>query len=462
MSLREEVGEETRRLTSLAIPVVVTQVSSMLLGVVDILMVGRVGVEALGAASLGRVWVFGTLLLGMGLVLGIDPLVSQGHGRRDARALGLALQRGLVLALLASLPTAGLWLLAGPGLRFFGQDPALARAAAEYVMVQLPSIPFFLGYMVLKQYLQGRAIVRPAMYVALLANLFNVVFNWALIYGHLGSPALGLLGAGIATSLARIYMMLGLLFIIYRTKLHQGGWVPWSRASFRWAGLAEIIHYGYPVAIQIALEMWAFQAATLLSGRLGAVSLAAHTVVINVASLTFMFPLGISLAGVTRVGNLIGEGFPRRAQHAAWLALAMSAAVMAVFAALFIVLRDVIPRIYTQDAPVVLLAAAIFPVAAAFQVFDGVQVAGTGVLRGMGKTRPAAAMNLVGYWALGLPLGWWLAFRRGLGLAGLWWGLVLGLGAVAVMLTVWIWKRGPARVDARVYQNPPPAPPADP
>jgi len=447
------VKEEARRLTSLAVPVVVTQVSSMLLGVVDVLMVGRVGVEALAAASLGRVWSFGTLLLGMGLVLGIDPLVTQAHGRRDAREVGLALQRGLVIALLASVPVGVLWLLVEPGLRLLGQSAELSGAARGYVLVQLPSIPFFLGYIALKQYLQGRAIVRPAMYVALLANVFNVLFNWAFIYGHLGSPPLGLVGAGIATTLSRIYMFLGLAFLVIRSRLHEGGWAGWSREAWNPRRLGEVVYYGFPVAVQLALELWAFQIATLMAGRLGTVPLAAHTVVINVASFTFMVPLGISLAAVTRVGNLIGEGHPRRAQHAAVVALTLSAAVMAVFAGLFVIFRHQIPLAYTKDAAVIALAATVFPVGAAFQVFDGVQVAGMGVLRGMGKTRPAAAMNLVGYWVLGLPLAWWLAIRGDSGLAGIWWGLALGLAAVALMLVVWIWKRGPAYVDARVFRG---------
>jgi MATE family multidrug resistance protein len=424
---------EARTLVKLATPVVITQIGTMLMGVVDIIMVGHVGVDALGGASLGRVWVFGTLLIGMGIVMGIDPIVTQAHGARNPARMGIALQQGMVLALLVSLPIAGLWLLTRSVLGLFGQDAELSRMAEGYVLVQIPAIPFFLFYSVLRSYLQGRAIMRPAMWVAILANVFNVAANWVLIYGHFGFPAMGLVGAGIATAMTRAIMFFGLLAFTLWFRFYEGAWVGWSSKAWNLSGLREVLHYGIPVGLHIGLEIWAFQTATLLSGRLGNEQLAAHIVALNLASLTFMVPLGISIASVTRVGNLIGEGNPKRAQTSAWAALGMGAAVMAVAAVIFIVFRGVLPRIYTED---------------------------------MGRTRPAAVFNFVGFWVLALPLAWWLAFYRGMGIAGIWWGMVLGLGAVALMLVVWIWRRGPDKVDARVVAGVPsresPNPPASP
>jgi len=436
---------EVRRLAVLAAPIVVTQVGTMLMNVVDMLMVGSVGRDALAAAALGSVWTMGTLVFGMGLTLGIDPILTQAHGAGDGKAVGLAVQRGLVVAALASVPTALLWLLAEPALIFAGQSPALARMAQDYVVVQMPSTVGFLGFMVLRSYLQGRSIVAPALWITVLANVFNALLNWVLIFGKLGAPTMGLTGAGVATGLTRMLMCVALAWWIWAARLHHGAWAPWSRAALAPAGLLEIVRYGAPVGVQLGLEMWAFQCATLLAGRLGEVELAAHTIVINLASLTFMMPLGISMAAVTRVGNLIGAGDRRGAQRAAWVALGLGAGVMALSAVMFVASGELLPYQYNHDVAVVAAATGLMPIAGAFQVFDGTQVVGGGILRGMGRTRPAAVFNLLGFYLLGLPVAWYLAFETGMGIAGIWWGLTLGLMVVAALLVAWVAVRGPAR-----------------
>lgn len=438
---------EVRSLAVLAAPLVVTQVGSMLLGVVDMLMVSDLGRDALAAASLGNLWIMGTIVIGMGVVLGIDPVITQAHGAGDGRAVGLALQRGLVIAALASIPTCGLWLATEPVLLLVGQSPALARMAHDYVLVQTPSAFAYLAFTALRSYLQGRGITAPAMWIILAVNLLNALFNWVLIHGHLGFPALGLVGAGIATGVTRSLMFVLLVWVTWGWRLHAGAWLPWSRAAVHPAGLLEILRLGVPVGVQLGLEVWAFQVATLFAGWLGDAQLAAHTIVLNLASLSFMVPLGISMATVTRVGNLLGAREPQAAQHAAWVALAMGAAVMGLSAAAFVGLRDVLPTLYAdEDRLVLALAAAILPIAGAFQLFDGTQVVGGGILRGMGRTRPAAVFNLLAYYVLGLPLGYYLAFETGMGLPGIWWGLTFGLAAVAALLVAWIAWRGPVRM----------------
>lgn len=437
------IRPELRRLLELAAPLVVTQLASMLLGVVDTMMVGRVSVQALGAAALGHVWTFGTLIFAMGVILGMDPLVTQAHGSGDAVRQGRALQRGLVLSLLVSLPIGALWGVTDRAMLLLGQAPELAALAHDYALAQIPGLPFFLAYTALRQYLAGRAIIRPAMIVSLVANLVNVLANWALIFGHLGMPELGIVGAGLATTITRAFMAVFLLAWMLRADLARGGWVPWARESFSIRGIGEVLSHGWPIGVQFSLEVWAFQTATLVAGRIGEAELAAHTVVLNVASVAFMIPMGISLGAVTRVGNLIGAGQPQRAQLAAWVALATGAIVTTGFALLFVLFRWQIPLAYNPDPTVQALAAGVFPIAAAFQVFDGTQVVGAGILRGMGRTRPAALFNLIGFWLFALPLGAWMTFGLGLGLNGLWLGLALGLAAVALMLTGWIRYRGP-------------------
>jgi MATE family multidrug resistance protein len=435
---------EIRKLASLSLPVAATQLSTMLLGFVDTVMVGRVSVEALAAASLANVWIFGTLMFAAGVVFGIDPLVAQAHGARDATRSGLALQRGLVLALVWSVPVALLWTGTGTFLRLAGQDPALAASAHRYTVVQIPSIPCFLAYTALRSWLQGRELMRPALWVILIANLVNALANWVLIFGHLGLPALGLLGAGLATSLTRAASLVGLLLWVHAFRLHRGAWVPWSGAALEVGGLRDVMRIGIPVAFHMGLEIWAFSGAALLAGLLGATALAAHTVALNLAALAFMMPLGISQGAVTRVGNLLGALRPHEAQRTAWLAFAMGGGVMCTSAVTFVVLRAALPRIYTTDPDVIRLCASILPIAAAFQVFDGLQVVGCGILRGMGRTRPAAVVNLISYWLIGIPLASWLGLIAGFGLPGVWCGLAIGLAVAAALLLAWVRVRGPA------------------
>jgi MATE family multidrug resistance protein len=438
---------EAGRLLRLAVPVAAAQLATMLMGVVDTLMLGRFHVEALAAASIANVWIFGTLNFAVGILMGLDPLVSQAHGAGDGRRAARALQRGLVMAGLLTPPLAGLWWVCEPVLLATGQLPGLAAQAHTYTLVQIPSIPFFLAYMALRQYLQGRELVRPALWVILVANLANAALNAVLIFGLLGAPRLGILGAGIATASTRVLTCVGLVLWVRAFRLHEGAWTPWSRAALAPAGLLGLLALGVPVAIQMCLEIWAFLATTLIAGHLGAAALAAQTVVMNVVALTFMVPLGISQGAAVRVGNLLGAGRRQAAQRAAWVATALGGGVMAVAGGGLVALRHGIPRLWTEDLAVVGLAAAVLPVVAAFQVFDGVQAVACGVLRGMGRPRPAAVANLVGYWGLALPVGGWLALRSGLGLVGIWTGMLLGLTVVAASLVAWIARHGPARIE---------------
>ncbi|WAS96948.1 MATE family efflux transporter [Nannocystis punicea] len=441
-----EVLAELRRLAVLAVPLALTQLGNMMLGIVDMLMLGRVGREALDAAALGNLWGFAVLTIGMGVVLGCDPFIAQAHGAGDGRALGLTLQRGVVLALLASVPVMLLWTFAGPALVLLGQAPHLSAQAHDYLLAQLPGAPAVLLYAAMRSYLQGRGITGPALLVMLAANVVNVGLNYVLIFGALGLPALGAVGAGISTGVVRVVMAAALAWIIVRRGLHHGAWVPWSRAALDRAALAAIAGVGLGIGLQLGLEIWAFQAAMLFAGWLGDAPLAAYTIVLNLASCTFTIPVGIAMAAVTRVGNLLGSERPREAERSAWVAMSLGAGVMGAGAVLMYSLRYRLPALFEADPEVYALAVASLPIAAAFQIFDGVQVVGFGVLRAMGRTNKAALVNFAGYYAVALPLGWWLAFERGHGIGGLWWGLTVGLALVATALLAWIAVRGPATV----------------
>jgi MATE family multidrug resistance protein len=437
--------DELRRLMTLALPVMGAQVGGMLMGTVDTLMLGRVSVDALAGAAIANAWIFSLLLFGQGLVHGIDPLVTQAHGAGRGDQVARTAQQGAVMALVVSVPLCWLGAFTEDALLLLGQAPALAAAAHQYTVVQLPSIPAFMLFVTLRQYLQGREIVRPTLWVTLVANVFNAIANYGLIFGPGPLPALGLVGAGIATAATRFFMLALLIEWVRRFRLHAGAWVPLRASTFRPAAIARLARLGLPVALQMSLEIWAFSTATLIAGRLSSVDLAAHTIVLNMAALAFMAPLGISQGTVTRIGNLLGAGLPADAQRAAWVAFAVGAGVMTLSATAFVLLRNQLPMLYTPDAAVIVAAASILPIAGAFQIFDGIQVVGAGILRGMGRTRPAAVFNLIAYWVIGLPLGGWLALSQGWGLPGLWWGLCLGLATVAACLLVWVRLRGPER-----------------
>ena len=412
----------------------------MTMGVVDTMMVARIGVADLAAVAIATSWAWSSSSLFQGLVQGIDPLVSQAHGAGDGEGAALALQRGLIVAVVGSIPLMALWMFTGPALIFLGQDEHVAGLSQSYMLARLPSAIGFNVFVALRQYFAGRTIMRPAMWVMLVGNVFNIFLNWILIFGHLGFPALGLEGAGFATGITNLFLPLALWLWSRKLGLFEGAWRRWDRISFEVSGLRQTLRLGIPVGFQLALEANAFTVGMIMIGWIGVVELAAHQVVINMASFTFMLPLGISIGSSVRVGNLIGARQPERLRIACQTAFAMGAGVMAIAAFCFVVFRNVLPLFYLEDAAVVALAASLLPIAGAFQIADGIQVVGGGIMRGMGRPKAGAIVNLLGFYVVGLPLGWFLAFPMDLGVTGIWWGLAAGLGGVATMLYVWVLK----------------------
>ena len=435
-------------LVRLTLPVTATQLGMMTMGIVDMVMVGKYNDEydpqAFGAVALGDMWIFGTMIVALGLLMGLDPIVSQSHGAGKHQKTGLALQQGIVLATLVSIPLMILWYLSEWGLHALGQEPQLVPKAAEYARMQLFSAAPFLIFSAHRQYLQGRGMMTVVLWVILIANLANVLFNWVFIFGNLGAPQLGHQGAGIATGISRCVQLLILLAWIRVFKLHGEAKVPWSRESFR--NLRRILRYGLPVAAQIGLEVWAFQAAGLMAGSLGRLQndteggiLGAHIVALKLASVSFMLPFSLSIATATRVGHLLGAKRREEAAHASSCALLLGSAVMLFTAAVFVIWRHQLPRLFREEEIVVSLAATLLPVAAAFQLFDGLQAVAAGILRGMGTTLPTAIVNLVGFYGISLPISWWLTFHTEVGLRGVWWGLCSGLAVVAASLLIWLY-----------------------
>jgi len=296
---------ELRTLLRLALPLMGSQVGMMVLGMVETLIVGRAGTTALAAASLGNVWSQGTILMAMGVVMGADPILTQAFGAKDHRTAALTFQRGILLSLLLGLPLSILWLFTAPVLGLFGQEPGLAKLAGTFVAVQAPTAFGFLLFTITRQYLSGQGLVAPAVWVVLAVNLVNVGITYGLVFGGLGIPALGVLGAGLSGGIVRVLLPAGLLFVTFAFGLHRNAWVPWGREALSFRRVGRIAWLGLPIGVQFGLEVWAFQIATLLAGKLGEVPLSAHGIVLNLASFSFMFPLGISTAASVRGRPLV-------------------------------------------------------------------------------------------------------------------------------------------------------------
>jgi MATE family multidrug resistance protein len=443
---------ELRALLSLAIPVILSELGWVAMGIVDTIMVGRLGPEAIGAVGISSASYYAPALFGIGILLGLDTLVSQAWGRRDFHVCHQWLAQGVYLGIvytpLAMLGIAAVPLLFGR----FGINPAVAGPAAVYLRIlNFGTLPL-LVYAAFRRYLQGVGRVRPITFTLISANLINWGGNWALIYGHLGLPAMGLKGSAVSTCLARVYMAAVLVFFAWQHERRRGHPLFSHWPGPHWQQLRALITLGAPAAGQIVLEVGAFGVATLMAGRLDAEALAAHQIVLNCASTTFMVPLGMSAAAAVSVGHAIGAGDLARARRAGWLALGSGAAFMALAACAFLLLPRPLLYIYTQDETVVTLGTRLLMLAAAFQIFDGIQTVATGALRGAGETRQPMFVNLGGYWFFGLPLGYALCFQAQRGVFGIWIGLTISLIVIALYL-LWQWGRKSHRMMLRATES---------
>ncbi len=421
-----------------AIPVVLAELGWMSMGVVDTIMVGPLGPSAIAAVGIGNSLHMAFAIFGMGLLLGLDTLVSQAFGARQASACHRWLFHGVLLALLLTPPLMLVCLaiyLAIPSLAF---HPEVRPLLESYFAVILWSTPVLLLYAAFRRYLQGIHVVTPVMVALVTANVVNAVANWMLIYGHAGFPALGVVGAAWGTLVARLYMATMLLLAILVSDRWSGHEHATDERRFDRAWLWRLVELGFPAASTVALEVGVFAAATALAGQLAPVSAASHQIALNIAALTFMVPLGLASAGAVRVGHAVGASDPPRAAAAGWTAILLGVGFMALAAGVLLIVPRMLIGVFTRDEDVLVLGSSLLFVAAVFQLFDGLQGVATGVLRGLGDTRTPMITNLAGHWCFGLPVGYTLCFVFGFGVIGLWIGLSTGLIIVgAVLLVVW-------------------------
>ena len=430
--IRSQGVGELRPMVALALPVVLVQVGLMSMGVIDTLMVGRVSAHALAAVALGNLYWFNAIVLSQGTLMALDPLVAQAVGADDHAAVARALQRGLVIVLLLAVVTALLMLPARGVLLLTRQQAEIIDDTTAYVHISIPGVVPYLAFVLFRQTLQALHRVRPIVWTIVVANVLNAGLNWVFVYGNLGSAALGAPGSAIAT-LASRWLMAIMLIVLAWPAIHPH-LLPLRPDSWRLAPIARMLRLGVPIGLQQFFEASAFGAIGLLMGVMGTAQVAAHQIALTLAALTFMVPLGVSAAAAVRVGYAVGAGDKPRARRAARAALACGMGFMMFTALVFLTVPAGLARLFTADAGVVAIASALIPVAGVFQVFDGAQAVGAGVLRGLGDTTAPLIAMLAGYWLIGLPVSVWFGFHTALGATGLWWGFVASLGVVAIFL----------------------------
>ena len=427
---------ELRAMLVLAAPLVLAELGWIAMGIEDTMFVGRTGAEAIGAISVGTTIFYTIAILGGGLLLGLDTLISQAAGAGDVEDRHRSLVNGLwlTLALLPIVMLAVRGMLTVLGL--FGVNPAVIERVVPYMHTLNWSTPPLLLFFCLRRYLQSIGRPRPVMLAIVAANLLNIAGNWILVFGNFGAPRLGAVGSAWSTVMARVLMLAIVSIALLRAEPGFLGfqWRPNLRR------VRELLKLGVPAAAQIGAEMIVWTSATVLAGRLAADSLAGHQIAMTTVSTTFMIPLGISSAAAVRVGNGIGRGDPSAAVRSGWMALGLGAAVMSMCGLVLLLVPQAIARLFTPDLAIIAAAVPLLRIAAFFQLFDGLQVVTTGALRGAGNTSTPMICHLIGYGIIGLPLGAILCFRERMGAIGLWIGLSTGLILIGIALAAF-WRR---------------------
>jgi MATE family multidrug resistance protein len=409
------------------------------MGLVDTAVVGRAGPVPLAGTGLGNILFFAVSVLGMGLMMGLDPLVSQAFGAGNAPRARHLLWQGAWLSLVVGVALAIPLLFAPLLLRPGGISPEVATQAAGYLWARLPGLPGLLFFFAARAYLQSAGSARAVLASAVLANVVNFLLDLVLVFGGASYPewagplrrlpALGAAGSGIATTVAT-YLQAAYLARA-ASAVRTGG--PFSRRPVR-GELAAALRVGLPVGLHMGAEVGVFAVVGFFAGRLGTAQVAAHQIAIALASFSFNGAVGIGNAGSVRVGWAVGAGDRSGVRRAGLTAFGLGAAFMSLWGLAFLLFPAAFARLMSDDAGLVAVAVPLLRVAGVFQLSDGVQAVGAGVLRGAGDTRFTFAANMLGHWGLGLPAALLLGLTLGLGVTGLWWGLCAGLTFVAVAL----------------------------
>jgi MATE family multidrug resistance protein len=433
---------ELRPTIRLALPLVLAELGWMSMGIVDTVMVGHLpdSATAMGAVSLSSNIFIVLALFGSGLLLGLDTIVSQAFGAGQREDCHRALINGIYLSI-ALTPVLALpaWFFR-QALTSMNIGAPIIEQAVPYMQALVIGLFPLLLYFAVRRTLQAMNMVRPVAFALISANLINAFFNWALIYGKWGFPAMGTVGSGWSTAIARAYMAAVLVgHLLWYDQRHRTDLLK-TPVDIDLPRIRRLIMLGLPAAMQFTLESGVFATVTALAARLGAVPLASHQIALNTVAFTYMVPLGISSAAAVRVGQAIGRKDPAGANDAGSTAIFLGATFMAGASIALLAFPRWIALMYTPDEIVIRATGSLLMAGAAFQLFDGIQTVATGALRGAGDTRTPMLCHLLAYWVIGLPLGAWLCFRHDWGAFGLWAGLSLALILIGIVL-LFAWRR---------------------
>lgn len=453
MAQRPALPAEIAALLRLGWPLVLSQLALMALQATDVLMLGLLSPEALAAGALGAMVLHPLFAFGFGVVTAAAPMVAQALGARSARGVRRTMRQGVWLSL-------GLWLALTPFflfcetiLRALGQPEALAAEAASYLRLACFSLPFMLAVGALRALFAAHDATRVVLIASLVGVAVNIVADWALIFGKLGLPRLEVAGAGLATCVTHAAICLTLCWIVARRRPYRRYMIFARFWRADWPRFAQMLRLGLPIGLTLLAETTLFSAAAIFMGWIGTDALAAHAVALQITAFTFMVPLGLSQAATARVGLAVGRGDRGGAIRAGWAAMAASLAFMGGSATVFLLFPRALASLFldpdlARNAAPLALAASYLRIAGLFQLVDGLQVAAAAALRGFSDTAIPALIAIGGYWIVGLPVGYWLAFEAGWAGIGLWTGLAAGLAVAALALT-WRYHRMTRRIAAR-------------
>jgi MATE family multidrug resistance protein len=419
--VRAEIRENLR----LAGPIALGQLGMMAMGIVDTALVGRVSENELAGVALGNNLVFALAMPAMGVFLAIEPIASQALGAGDRKQAHASFRAGVALAAALSLPVAILAVASLALLPLLKVDAQAIPGAHRYVLSRLPSLLPYFVFLAAKTYQQAAQRPRAAVEAVIVANVVHAAVGYVAVFGKFGLPALGGVGAGVATSASSLLMM---TWVLVRGRQKET-----ERGSAR-AIAPKLLRIGIPIGLQLAAEVGIFSLVALLMGRLGGRAIAAHQIAIGLASVSFMGALGIAQATSVRVGTFSGGGDRPGAERAGWIGIALGVSVMGISAIVFGTMPRLLARAFTDKEEVVAAAAALIQIAAFFQLADGAQVVSAGALRGAADTRFPLVANVLVHWGVGLPLAWFCGFTLGWGARGLWVGLTAGLFLIAISL----------------------------
>ena len=426
--------DEIKKTARLSMPIVVGQLGQMLMGVVDNIMVGKIGATALAAASIANSMFMLVMVVGFGLTMAVTPLTAMACGAGRDKECGVVLRQGILVNLLCGMVLCGITFFLSECIPYLNQPLEIVAPASLYMKILGVSILPLMLFQSYRQFAEGVSFLKPAMMITLLANIVNIMANWVFIYGHLGVPALGLTGAGIATISSRMFMAIALMVLVTRSSKMRRFEPFLNLTKIDFPMVRKLLSIGVPAGLQYFFEVSAFSASAVMIGWMGTTALAAHQIAMNLASISFMVAMGISSAATIRVSHAVGRRDVQGTRRAGFSAAALCALFMASAGLVFILLRHLLPAFYIGDKTVIDMTASLLIIVAFFQVSDGTQAVGVGILRGMTDMKIPTLITLVAYWILGLPSGYILAFGFDMGIFGVWYGLFISLTASGLFM----------------------------